>query len=69
MRVITRYVLAILVSVVASESAFRMGGWVVSLHRFRLHAKTVEALMCLQSWMIGETARGNVYFSIPFFKI
>ena len=68
LRVIARDVLAIPISTVASESAFSMGGRVVSPHRSRLHAETGEALMCLQNWMIGETARGNVCFSIPFFK-
>jgi len=68
LRMIARDVLAIPVSTVASESAFSMGGRVVSQHRSRLHAKTVEALMCLQNWMIGETVRGNVCFSISFFK-
>lgn len=53
LRMIARDILAILVSTVASESAFSMGGWVVGPHRSRLHAKTVEALMCLQNWMIG----------------
>jgi len=53
LRMIARDVLFIPVSTVASESAFSMGGRVVSQHRSRLHAKTVEALMCLQNWMIG----------------
>ncbi|KAK4362637.1 hypothetical protein RND71_017878 [Anisodus tanguticus] len=39
---------------VASESAFSMGGMVISSHRSRLHFKTVEALMCLQNWMIED---------------
>ena len=64
MRVIAIDVLAILVSTIASESALR----VASPHHSRLDAKTVEALKCLQNWMIGETTKGNVYFSIPFFK-
>ena len=68
LRVIAREVLAISVSTVAYEIVYSMGGWVVSPHRSRLHAKTVEALMCLQNWMIGETAKGNVYFS-NFFQI
>lgn len=52
-------VLAIPVSTVASESAFRIGGKVVSPHRSRLHAKTVEALMCLQHWM-RDDLKGNI---------
>jgi len=53
LRIIARDILAILASTVAFGSAFSMGGRVVSPHRLRLHAKTIEALMCLQNWMIG----------------
>jgi len=66
LRMISRDFLAIPVSTVASESAFSMGGRVVSPHRLRLHAKTVEALMYLQNWMIGETTKGIVT-CLPFF--
>ncbi|KAK4345246.1 hypothetical protein RND71_035422 [Anisodus tanguticus] len=51
---IAKDILAIPVSSVASESAFSMGGRVISSHRSRLHSKTVEALMCLQNWMIED---------------
>lgn len=46
-------ILAISIYVVASKSAFSMGGQVVSPYRSRLHAKTMEAFMYLQNWMIG----------------
>uniref|UniRef100_A0A803M5D5 BED-type domain-containing protein n=1 Tax=Chenopodium quinoa TaxID=63459 RepID=A0A803M5D5_CHEQI len=51
---IAKDILAIPASTVASESAFSMGGRVISPHRSRLHANTVEALMCLQNWIQGE---------------
>ncbi|XP_057246785.1 zinc finger BED domain-containing protein DAYSLEEPER-like [Beta vulgaris subsp. vulgaris] len=51
---IAKDILAIPVSSVASESAFSMGGRAVSAHRSRLHSQTVEALMCLQNWMIDD---------------
>lgn len=54
LRKIAKSVLAIPVSSVASESAFSMGGRVVSAHRSRLHSQTVEALMCLQNWMVDD---------------
>ena len=54
MRKIARDILAIPVSTVASESAFSMGGRVVSEHRSRLHSDTVEALMCLQNWIMQD---------------
>jgi len=47
LRMIARDILAISVSTVASESELSMGGRVVRPHRSRLHAKTVEALVCL----------------------
>jgi len=65
---IDRDILAIPVSTVAYESAFSMGGRVVSLHRSRLHAETVEALMCLQNWMIGGM-KGNTYFFVAYVSL
>lgn len=58
LRKIAKDILAIPVSSVASESAFSTGGRVISPHRSRLHSETVEALMCLQNWMM-EDLKGN----------
>ncbi|XP_057543925.1 zinc finger BED domain-containing protein RICESLEEPER 2-like [Amaranthus tricolor] len=54
LRKIAKDILAIPVLSVASESAFSTGGRVVSAHRSRLHSQTVEALMCLQNWMVDD---------------
>ncbi|KAE8733017.1 hypothetical protein F3Y22_tig00001644pilonHSYRG00324 [Hibiscus syriacus] len=51
---IARDILAIPISTVTSESAFSTSGRLVSPHRSRLHPKTLEALMCAQSWLINE---------------
>ncbi|KAL7585990.1 zinc finger BED domain-containing protein DAYSLEEPER-like [Lactuca sativa] len=51
---IAKDILAIPVSTVASESAFSTSGRLVSPHRSRLHPKTLEALMCAQSWLLNE---------------
>ncbi|CAO2822758.1 unnamed protein product [Amaranthus hypochondriacus] len=51
---IARDILAIPISSVASESAFSTGGRVISPHRSKLHSQTVEALMCLQNWMMED---------------
>uniref|UniRef100_A0A803MEP1 HAT C-terminal dimerisation domain-containing protein n=1 Tax=Chenopodium quinoa TaxID=63459 RepID=A0A803MEP1_CHEQI len=54
LRKIAKDILAIPASTVASESAFSMGGKAVSPQRSTLHANTVEALMCMQNWLLGE---------------
>ncbi|KAF7124402.1 hypothetical protein RHSIM_Rhsim12G0109500 [Rhododendron simsii] len=51
LQAIARDVLAVPVSTVASESSFSTSGRVVSPSRNRLHPKTLEALMCTQSWL------------------
>ena len=55
---IARDILVIPVSTVASESAFRTSGRLLSPHRSKLLAKTVEALMCAQNWLWPEI-KGN----------
>ncbi|TYK27859.1 zinc finger BED domain-containing protein RICESLEEPER 3-like [Cucumis melo var. makuwa] len=49
-----RDILAILVSTVASESAFSTRGRVVDLSRCSLAPKTVEALICTQNWLNSD---------------
>ncbi|GAU25736.1 hypothetical protein TSUD_216670 [Trifolium subterraneum] len=48
---ISREVLAIPVSTVASESAFSTGGRVLDAYRSSLSSTTVEALICTQDWV------------------
>ena len=57
-RMITRHILAIPVTTVASESAFNTGGRVLSEHRSRLTPQMVEALMCSKSWL-HHSLKGN----------
>ena len=56
-------ILAILVSIVASESAFSTGGRFLSPHRSRLHSNTLESLMCAQNW-IWASSRGIKLFEL-----
>ena len=56
---IARDILVILVSTVASESAFSTSGRFVSPHRSRLHPKTLEALMCAQDWLWTQIKGNN----------
>lgn len=51
---IAKDVLAIQVSTVASESCFSTGGRVIDSFRSSLTPKSVEALICLQSWLRGD---------------
>ena len=60
---IAKDIIAIPVSSVASESAFSTGGRVISPHRSRLHSQTVEALMCLQNWMMEEIKHKSLTFT------
>lgn len=64
---IARDILAIPISTVASESAFSTSGRLVSPHRSRLHPKTLEALMCAQSWLLTEI-RGDQSFLMFTYK-
>ncbi|XP_075074840.1 zinc finger BED domain-containing protein RICESLEEPER 2-like [Nicotiana tabacum] len=48
---ITRDVLAIPTSTVASKSAFSTGGWILDCYRSSLSTKIVEALVCCQQWL------------------
>ena len=51
---IVRDIYVILISTVASESAFSTSGRMVSKHCSKLHSHTLEALMCTQSWLGSE---------------
>ena len=51
LRLIAHDILAILITIVASELAFSTSGRVLSEHCSRLTPKMLEALMCSQSWL------------------
>jgi hypothetical protein len=51
---LARDVLAVPASTVASESAFSMGGRIVTDFRSRLSVESVEALVCSQDWYRGS---------------
>ena len=57
---IVRDIYVILVSTVASESNFSVGGRLVLKHCSRLHPNTLEALMCTQSWL-WNSMKGKQY--------
>ena len=49
--VMARDILSILVSIVASESAFSVGGRVLDRFRSLLKSDVVEAIVCTRDWM------------------
>ena len=55
----TRDILSIPVSTVASESAFSIDGRVLDQYRSALKPQVVEALVCTRDWLYGR--RGNKY--------
>jgi hAT family C-terminal dimerisation region len=61
LRKIARDIYAIPVSTVASESAFSMGGRIISPQRNRLHPQLVEALACAQNWLKAEFEGKIIY--------
>ncbi|GJU29785.1 ALP1-like protein [Tanacetum coccineum] len=48
------YILAIQISIVASEAAFSTGGHVLDPYRTRLSTTIVEALICTQDWIVRQ---------------
>jgi hypothetical protein len=58
---LARDILAIPVTTVALESAFSTSGRLLSPHRSRLHPRTLEALMCAQSWLWSELKGKQFY--------
>lgn len=65
LQLMARDFLSVPASTVASESAFSTSGRSVSPHRNRLHPKTIEALMCAQSWLWAAEMNGiNVSLSL-----
>jgi len=69
---IARDLLAIPITIVASESAFSTGGKTLTSHRSRLHHITIKALMCTRSWIWNSNHLGkllkfiNIYCNIFF---
>ena len=51
LHMLARDILAIPISIVASESSFSNGGQILTPHRSRLLPNTMEVLMCLQDWL------------------
>ncbi|CAL0301694.1 unnamed protein product [Lupinus luteus] len=64
LQAISKDLLAIPISTVASESAFDTSGRILSPHRTRLNWTTLEALMCARSWIWSTENAGNLNSSL-----
>ena len=62
LQAIANDILAIPVSIVASESTFSNGGQILSPHHSRLQWSTLGALMCTRSWLWSAENTGKVLF-------
>ncbi|CAA0832808.1 Unknown protein [Striga hermonthica] len=65
LQALAKDVLAIQVSTVASESSFSTGKRVIDPHRSSLTPRSVEALICLQSWLKSDTITTLAYTPTP----
>ncbi|KAM3252433.1 hypothetical protein P3L10_006503 [Capsicum annuum] len=63
-----RDVLAILISSVASESAFCTGGRILDSFRSSLTPKLVQTLVCLQYWIQSESQLVSIEEDIDFLE-
>ena len=50
---VVRYILAMPVSIVTSESAFGTSGRILDPHQCSLSTRTMEALICTQNWLLS----------------
>ena len=53
-------ILSILISTVALESTFSVGGRVIDQFRSTLKSDVIEALVCSRDWLYADI--GNVFF-------
>ncbi|KAJ1688414.1 hypothetical protein LUZ63_019804 [Rhynchospora breviuscula] len=66
---LTRDILAVPISTVASESAFSTSGRVLSQVRSSLSDESIEALLCAQDWLRVSIAETGKIISAPLWTI
>ena len=62
-------ILAVLVSTVASEASFNVGGRVLDYYRSSLRLDTVEALVCCKDWLYGDRGIDHKFLIFIYFQL
>ena len=66
---LTKDILTIHVSVVASTTTSSVGNRFLSLHLSKLHHNTLQSLMCAQNWIWASTSQGIKLFELYYNNI
>ena len=64
----TRDILSIPITTMASESCFSMGGRVTTKWRASLKPENAEALVTTRSWLFGYTIDGGEFYKYKYFS-
>ncbi|XP_027171738.1 zinc finger BED domain-containing protein RICESLEEPER 1-like [Coffea eugenioides] len=61
---LARDILCVLVSTVASESTFSLGGRILDQFHSSFSPQIVEALVCIKDWLFGDKSKGSLNMNL-----